>query len=51
MNAWSIVLSGYPLTALPLLALLVLALLVLLHEPANRRAVRLLRAWKRPGGK
>jgi hypothetical protein len=43
MNLWSIILSGDPLTALPLLAFL-----VLLHEPANRRAVRLLRVWRQP---
>lgn len=30
---------------------LLLLLLVLLYEPANRNAVRLLRAWKRPRGK
>lgn len=30
---------------------LLLLLLVLLYEPANRNAVRLLRAWKRPSGK
>jgi hypothetical protein len=46
MNLWSIILSGYPLTALPLLAFL-----VLLSDSANRRAVRLVRAWKRPRGK
>lgn len=32
-------------------AYLVLALLALLHEPSNRRAVRLVRAWKKPRGK
>jgi hypothetical protein len=32
-------------------AYLVLVLLVLLHEPSNRRAVRLVRAWKNPRGK
>ncbi|MEE2570767.1 hypothetical protein V1638_15385 [Pseudarthrobacter sp. J64] len=30
---------------------LLLIFLVLLHEPSNRNAVRLLRAWKAPGGK
>lgn len=34
--------------ALLVLALLMLAVLVLLHEPSNRRAVRLVRAWKAP---
>jgi hypothetical protein len=36
-----------------LLAVLVLALAlpVILHEPSNRRAVRLVRAWKDPKGK
>jgi hypothetical protein len=31
-----------------LFAGLPLAALMLLHEPANRRAVRLIRAWKNP---
>jgi hypothetical protein len=31
-----------------LLACLPIAALMLLHEPANRRAVRLIRAWKHP---
>lgn len=46
MNSWPTILSGDPLSVLSLLALL-----VLLYEPANRNAVRLLRAWKRPRGK
>jgi hypothetical protein len=42
---------NHPFYGLIALLVLALALPVILHEPSNRNAVRLVRAWKDPKGK